>query len=124
MTWRPTFGATHSEEGTHFRVWAPDRREVEVILEEPGDSRFRLTKQPDGCFHGVAPQVTIAQRYRYLVDGPGRQRFAGAQVTLAAKVEVDRFVGEILELRDGLENFEAFGGHFRTRAIAADNGDA
>ncbi len=71
MTWRPTFGATPSAEGTRFRVWAPDRREVAVAVEKPGQDRVGLTKLPDGCFEAVLPHITVSDRYQYFADGLG-----------------------------------------------------
>ncbi len=58
-----------------------------------------------------------------LVDGPLGQDFAGAQIPVAAEIEVDCFVLKTVELGDGLEDLHAFGGYFRAGAVAADDGD-
>ncbi|GJG88182.1 malto-oligosyltrehalose trehalohydrolase [Gemmatimonadetes bacterium T265] len=64
-------GAEPSPAGTHFRVWAPERQRVDVVLEhdtrvvplsrEPGD--------PDGYWSGTAPGVGAGARYRLRLDG-------------------------------------------------------
>lgn len=32
MSWQPSIGAQVCDGGVSFRVWAPDRRQVEVVL--------------------------------------------------------------------------------------------
>ena len=56
------------EDHTHFRVWAPRRRNVEVVLEEPSKGRIPLSAEENGYFAGVgtAPAGT---RYRFRLDG-------------------------------------------------------
>ena len=53
-----------------------------------------------------------------------RKDLAGAQVAVAAEVEVLELAGDVFQFRDGLEDLYALGGHFRTGAVAADDGDA
>ncbi|MFO0892896.1 MAG: malto-oligosyltrehalose trehalohydrolase, partial [Isosphaeraceae bacterium] len=73
MSRPPTFGAWLDRGHVCFRVWAPDRREVSVVLEGPGPRSISLTRQADGCFsfRGSLPGVGAGTRYRYLVDGEG-----------------------------------------------------
>jgi maltooligosyltrehalose trehalohydrolase len=56
--------------GVHIRVWAPDHRRVEVVLEAgPGTGQsVRLDAEPDGHFSGTLPQAAVGTRYRYRLD--------------------------------------------------------
>src|SRR5215475_1164000 len=63
--------------GTHFRVWAPRRRAVEVVIEggaERGsDSRtFELAPEGQGYFSGVVRSVGAGALYRFRLDGGER----------------------------------------------------
>jgi maltooligosyltrehalose trehalohydrolase len=61
-----------AEGGTHFRVWAPRRKKVEVIIESAaGDKSIavELDPEPSGYFSGVAPQAQAGTLYRYRLDG-------------------------------------------------------
>jgi maltooligosyltrehalose trehalohydrolase len=42
--------------GTHFRVWAPRAKKVEVVL-EAGSVTTQLEKQGNGYFAGMVPQA-------------------------------------------------------------------
>jgi maltooligosyltrehalose trehalohydrolase len=62
--------------GVHFRVWAPDRKQVEVVLEgEEGDQAgspglsFRLTEERNGYFSGLLKSAKDGSLYRYRLDG-------------------------------------------------------
>ena len=63
--------------GTFFRVWAPRRRTVEVVIE--GESRaneddrtfLELTPEGAGYFSGVVQSVGAGGLYRYRLDGEG-----------------------------------------------------
>jgi len=82
------------EGGVHFRVWAPRRKTVEVVLErplpdgvpsgpgsvtpatEPGPEGTPLGSgflvcEPDGYFSGLVPQATAGSLYRFRLDGAG-----------------------------------------------------
>jgi maltooligosyltrehalose trehalohydrolase len=59
--------------GTHFRVWAPRRRKVAVVLEQsPAAPReqmvFALTSERDGYFSGMVPEARAGSLYRFQVD--------------------------------------------------------
>jgi maltooligosyltrehalose trehalohydrolase len=71
--WRPSLGAWRDGQATHFRVWAPAKQRVEVVLETPDRVRTRwdLQKAADDTFHGVTTAVGAGDRYRYLLDGEG-----------------------------------------------------
>jgi maltooligosyltrehalose trehalohydrolase len=62
--------------GVHFRVWAPRRREVEVVLEGPhavgsgpGVARHVLEPEADGYFSALVPEARAGSLYRYRLDG-------------------------------------------------------
>src|SRR6266851_3390316 len=66
------------EGGVHFRVWAPRRRQVEVVLEHHSpDQRQRqahvakLEAERDGYFSGQVSQAASGSLYRYRLDGSG-----------------------------------------------------
>ncbi len=67
---RLTLGANPLGDGrTRFRVWAPARTSVDVVLE--GRSGIRpvpLERGADGYFEGTAP-AEVGARYRYRLDG-------------------------------------------------------
>lgn len=58
--------------GTHFRVWAPKRRSVEVIFfdgdRESGKS-FPLDREDDGYFSALISDANAGTRYKLRVDG-------------------------------------------------------
>ena len=67
---RLPFGAELQADGsTHFRVWAPRRRRVEVVIEDDTGSKNEtiFLSATNGCFEGggLAPAGT---RYRYRLD--------------------------------------------------------
>src|ERR1051326_2398063 len=53
---------------THFRVWAPGRHKVEVVVEGPGSCTFELTAEDDGYFASFA-EAGDGTRYRFRLDG-------------------------------------------------------
>lgn len=58
--------------GVHFRVWAPDRRRVAVVLEGgPGYSepRIELDAERNGYHSGTAPDAGDGTLYRFELDG-------------------------------------------------------
>ncbi|HUG55136.1 MAG TPA: malto-oligosyltrehalose trehalohydrolase [Vicinamibacteria bacterium] len=64
--WRPSLGAWPEAGGVRFRVWAPARRRVDLVLED-GPPR-PMDKQADGTFHGFVPGLSTGARYRYRLD--------------------------------------------------------
>ena len=77
--WSPSLGAWVEQDGTHFRVWAPTARRLEVVLEKSGKpaeglpwaSEIPMVKAADGTFSAIVPGVDAGDRYRYCVDGQG-----------------------------------------------------
>jgi maltooligosyltrehalose trehalohydrolase len=67
-------GAEVLPRGTHFRVWAPRRKRVSVVLE---DAEGQLTKEidlaaePPGYFSGWSQHAPAGTRYRYRLDDSG-----------------------------------------------------
>jgi maltooligosyltrehalose trehalohydrolase len=53
--------------GASFRVWAPKRRRVEVVIE--GGSAHPLDAEPGGYFSGRVAAAGAMTRYRYRLDG-------------------------------------------------------
>lgn len=62
-----TLGAQVEAGGVRFRVWAPKRARVDVVLEEAGRS-FPLMKDEAGYFSGLVPIATAGMLYRYRLD--------------------------------------------------------
>lgn len=71
MNWKPSLGAWPEDNGTRFRVWAPQKRTIEVVVEKPGGFAFPLTKSDDGTFNGFSSDVHPGDRYRYRMDSHG-----------------------------------------------------
>jgi maltooligosyltrehalose trehalohydrolase len=66
---RLPIGAEVQQDGrTHFRVWAPRRRKVEVVLEGPAHGTFALQAQENGYFAGFVP-AGAGTCYRFRLDG-------------------------------------------------------
>ena len=59
--------------GTHFRVWAPRPKTVELLLEAgPGaPATVQLEQQAEGYFAGLVPQAAEGTRYRFRLDDAG-----------------------------------------------------
>src|SRR4051812_10111403 len=52
----------------HFRVWAPGRHRVEVVIAGAGQPA-ELQAESDGYFAGVVAAAAAGSRYRYRLDG-------------------------------------------------------
>jgi maltooligosyltrehalose trehalohydrolase len=63
-------GAEPGPEGVHFRVWAPERRRVDVVM-EGADAPAPLEQEGSGYFSGLIPGVKAGLRYRFRPDGAG-----------------------------------------------------
>ncbi|MGB0071189.1 MAG: hypothetical protein WBQ11_24480, partial [Isosphaeraceae bacterium] len=71
MSRPPPKGACPHGDGVFFRVWAPGKREVEVVIEDPEHRVIHLGKSPDGMFSGFVPGLGAGALYRYRLDGQG-----------------------------------------------------
>src|SRR5437016_5009142 len=69
MAWQPSLGAWIDGNGTRFRIWAPQIRTLELVLE--GHGTYRPEKSDDGTWTIHLAGVSAGDRYRYLVDGNG-----------------------------------------------------
>ncbi|MBY0524189.1 MAG: malto-oligosyltrehalose trehalohydrolase [Gemmataceae bacterium] len=71
---RMLVGAELTSKGVHFRVWAPRRRKVRVVLETGPGTRndkptdFLLTAHDDGYFEGTVADAGVGTRYRFRLD--------------------------------------------------------
>ncbi|MEX0713632.1 MAG: alpha-amylase family glycosyl hydrolase, partial [Pirellulales bacterium] len=59
--------------GVHFRVWAPRRARVQVVLDPgpqgaSGPSRVALVREAGGYFSGYLPDAPAGTRYRFRLD--------------------------------------------------------
>jgi maltooligosyltrehalose trehalohydrolase len=72
-SWRPSLGAWLDPEGVRFRVWAPERRDVQLVLEGEGPGRPgpRLAPDGEGYWEGLVPGLGPGALYRYRLDGEG-----------------------------------------------------
>ncbi len=70
-----TLGARPGAGGVHFRVWAPDTRAVDLLLEPRGQEPWvvSMEKNADGTFTAFVPGLSAGAgaRYRYRLDGQG-----------------------------------------------------
>ncbi|WP_197491149.1 malto-oligosyltrehalose trehalohydrolase [Planctomyces sp. SH-PL62] len=64
-------GAEIQGGGVHFRVWAPKRKQVEVVVEGGAGSLVALDAEAEGYYSGFAPGLGAGARYRYRLDGEG-----------------------------------------------------
>jgi maltooligosyltrehalose trehalohydrolase len=63
---RLPIGAEIVEGGVHFRVWAPARKDVAVVL---GDREAPLSAEGDGYFSGLIEDIGAGALYRFRLDG-------------------------------------------------------
>ena len=71
MSGQSTFGAWPDESGVRFRVWAPGKRLVDLVLDAPESRTIALHEQSEGIFSAFVPGLEAGARYRYRVDGQG-----------------------------------------------------
>jgi maltooligosyltrehalose trehalohydrolase len=74
--WHPSLGAIPDAKGVAFRVWAPERTSLEVVLTDavpsldlPSGYTFPLTRTASGYFEGRLDGLADGARYRYRLDG-------------------------------------------------------
>src|SRR4051812_33518327 len=53
--------------GVHFRVWAPRRRSVDVVID--GGSSLPLCAEGNGYFAGTVTGAAVGTDYRFRLDG-------------------------------------------------------
>src|ERR1051325_2597200 len=56
---------------THFRVWAPEPRQIALRIERPNDKPYDigLEREADGYYSALVADATAGTRYRYVLDG-------------------------------------------------------
>jgi len=69
FTRRLPVGSEVTASGVHFRVWAPERTKVEVIVDGSPSTPIELIAEPGGYFSAVAANVRAGDRYRFRLDG-------------------------------------------------------
>ena len=69
--YRPSIGAIWSGRATRFRVWAPQAKAVELVVESPGRCTYPMQPDAGGFFALERTEPGPGGRYRYLVDGAG-----------------------------------------------------
>jgi maltooligosyltrehalose trehalohydrolase len=75
MTRRYPIGAEVSADGVHFRVWAPRRKHVDVVVirvsdgESSAEQSRPLQREASGHFSGFAAKVKAGDLYRFRLDG-------------------------------------------------------
>jgi len=71
--WVPKLGAVVAADGsTHFRVWAPDARDIALVIKtRDGERAFPLTSAPGGYREAIVAEAGAGTRYGYRIDGTG-----------------------------------------------------
>ncbi|HZZ76879.1 MAG TPA: malto-oligosyltrehalose trehalohydrolase [Gemmataceae bacterium] len=70
---RYAIGAERNKDGsTHFRLWAPQSKRVEVVLESGKRDPIPLTAEAGGYFSGRIADVPAGTLYRYRLDGAAK----------------------------------------------------
>lgn len=71
MPYRRRFpiGAEVVEGGVHFRVWAPQRKRLDVVLD--GGAAVELGREESGHFSGLVKEARADSLYRFRLDGGG-----------------------------------------------------
>ena len=60
-------GAEPIDEGVHFRVWAPRRKRVDVVIE--GSRAIALERESNGYFSGIVEFARDSMTYQFRLDG-------------------------------------------------------
>ncbi|MGA7235175.1 MAG: malto-oligosyltrehalose trehalohydrolase [Bryobacteraceae bacterium] len=70
MQRRYPIGAEPAPDGVHFRVCAPERRRVQVVV-EGAETAVELEREESGYFSGLIEGAQAGLRYRFRLDGAG-----------------------------------------------------
>lgn len=60
------------DDGTSFRIWAPEHTRLGLVLEDRGNVTIPLEQDSDGYFKAFVGDAAASSRYKYLVDAKGR----------------------------------------------------
>src|SRR3569833_4156234 len=66
-------GAVVDGERTHFRVWAPRPRSIELEIVAPRQERVAMRATGNGFFDATVEDIGAGARYWYLLDGERRR---------------------------------------------------
>jgi maltooligosyltrehalose trehalohydrolase len=64
-----SIGAEVLSRGVRFRVWAPNRKTVDVVFQDPGRQTVSLKPDGTGYFAGLAEDADAGVQYKYRLDG-------------------------------------------------------
>jgi maltooligosyltrehalose trehalohydrolase len=67
--WTLPFGANVERDGTRFRIWAPDAKEVAVAIEGDAPATHPMQRGAGGYHHAHVAGVGDGTRYRFVLDG-------------------------------------------------------
>lgn len=62
-------GAEVTPQGVHFRVWAPRRQKVEVVIETGSRDALELENEGDGYYSLLTDRARAGTLYRFRLDG-------------------------------------------------------
>src|SRR5574337_1022729 len=73
MGWQPSLGAWPAADGVHFRVWAPEAHDLQLLIESrDGCTAIHCpVRQPDGTFSLTVSAAHSGDYYAYRIDGRG-----------------------------------------------------
>ncbi|CAI8917767.1 Malto-oligosyltrehalose trehalohydrolase [Methylocaldum szegediense] len=63
------FGTDITEDGVRFRLWAPQNRSVDLVLEtDEGGKHLAMQRCPNGWFELTTPEASVGNHYRFRLD--------------------------------------------------------
>jgi maltooligosyltrehalose trehalohydrolase len=67
----PAGAEVQPDGSTHFRVWAPEPRQIALRIERPDDTPrdIALEREADGYYSALVAEAIAGTRYRYVLDG-------------------------------------------------------
>ncbi len=66
--WQLDLGAKVLPDGVRFRVWAPKRKRVDVVIQSGAGMVIPLEPERSGYFSGIVPDIREGTLYRYRLD--------------------------------------------------------
>jgi maltooligosyltrehalose trehalohydrolase len=73
--WQPTLGALWDGQITSFRVWAPNRRSVDLILVRDAAAPRPLTSEANGYWTGAFDDIRPGDLYRFRLNADDARTF-------------------------------------------------
>lgn len=71
----PIGAEVQKDGGVHFRIWAPEKKKAEIVLEEEGRSEgrtYEMTPEENGYFSVLADRASEGTLYRFRLDNTGQ----------------------------------------------------